>query len=719
MAQPTGKRNSVGPRTSAAISAGKLTGWLARRLGRGGGTALPGLIAERLDPRLITRMVNELGRGTAMVTGTNGKTTTTRMLSTILNGAGWRVLHNRSGSNLMRGLVSTLVSAANLQGHLHEEFALFEVDEAATPAAVKAVQPRLLLINNLFRDQLDRYGEVDTVRRKWVEAIASLGAESVVLLNADAPAVASLGQGEHRASVRYFGLNDEDNAHNIGHLPHASDALNCPHCGATLIYDKIYSADSGIYHCPNCDFARPQPDYAARRVQLRGPDGSTMLVASPDDERELTVRVPGLYNAYNALAATAAACELGLSLADAQMGLLDFHAAFGRIERITVGDKKLLLTLVKNPVGFNEVLRMLKQAAPLHLLIIINDLTADGRDISWLWDVDFEILADLTAHVTTAGIRSDDMALRLKYAGVAASLITPAPADNLRAALDMALAATPADTTLYVLPTYTAMLQLRHLLGDMGVVGRFWEDLLRVMKRKLTFLTPHSSLLILLFLPLLLGGCAIGTSTQQATTFEAPVWSSDGTQVAYFRRDLTTTFDDQTQQLEIGDDHWNLCINNAVGNAEKVIVPDSKMFHPLPDQDKYETIANGFALTWPLSGTLRYYVYGRSLTQDGLPALTDGVHEVNSDGTSDKVIAPGTDISTTLTMFDQRRVIFGDLTLYGQRDSPSASRTIMIANSKTMSVSLYLQDPTAGTVEMPSYEQLIKGEVDVQTTPTP
>ncbi len=469
------RSNKPGLRTAAAISAGKLTGWATRRLRRGGGTALPGLVAERLDPRLVSRMVGQLGRGAAIVTGTNGKTTTTRMLSTIMQAAGWRVLHNRSGSNLMRGLVSALIGSANLRGGLHEEFALFEVDEAATPAAVKAVQPRLLLINNLFRDQLDRYGEVDAVRSKWVAAISSLGAESVVLLNADAPAVASLGLGEHRARVRYFGLDDK--AHNIGALPHASDALNCPCCGAALVYDVVYSADSGIYHCPNGDFARPQPDYVARRVTLRGPDGSEALIASPDDEQPLTVRVPGLYNVYNALAATAATCELGLSLADAQKGLLAFQAAFGRIERVQVGDKHLLLVLVKNPVGFNEALRMLAPAAPLHLLIIINDLAADGRDVSWLWDVDFELLAgDTTASATTAGLRAADMALRLKYAGVDASRITATPAANLRAALDLALAATPADATLYVLPTYTAMLQLRALLGDLGVVGRFWED---------------------------------------------------------------------------------------------------------------------------------------------------------------------------------------------------------------------------------------------------
>jgi hypothetical protein len=238
-------------------------------------------------------------------------------------------------------------------------------------------------------------------------------------------------------------------------------------------------------------------------------------------------------------------------------------------------------------------------------------------------------------------------------------------------------------------------------------------------KARFTIHNSQFTILLILLLPLLLSSCGIGASTEQATTFESPVWSPDGSQVAYFRRDLTTTFDNQTQQLEIEDDHWNLCINNSVGNAEKIIVPDSKMFHPVPDQDKYETIANGFALDWPTSGTLRYYVYGRSITQDGLPALTDGVHEVSSAGTGDKVIAPGTDISTTLTMFDQRRITFGDLTLYGQSDSPSASRTLMVANSKTMSVSLYIQDPTAGAVQMPGYDQLIKGEVDVLNTPTP
>lgn len=235
------------------------------------------------------------------------------------------------------------------------------------------------------------------------------------------------------------------------------------------------------------------------------------------------------------------------------------------------------------------------------------------------------------------------------------------------------------------------------------------------MDRKKTF-TPF----VLIPCIFLLSGCTFNSSApQQATTFEQPVWSPDGAQVAYFRRDLTTQFDNQTQQLIIVTDSWSLCVNNAAGNAEKVIVADKAMHHPQPDQDKYETIVTNFQLDWPTAGKLRYYVYGKSLVQSNLPALTDGVHEVNADGSGDKVIDAGQSISATLTMFDQRRRSFGSLTLYGQSDSPSASRTIMIADRQTQAVRLYTQDPTSGKIQMPSYDQLIKGEVDVRTTATP
>ena len=463
----------------AAIAAGKAAGASVRLLRRGGGTALPGLVAERVSPRLLRRFARQLRQGALVVTGTNGKTTTSRMLGAVLEAAGWRLIHNRSGSNLVRGLVATLVQASDLRGDLRADAGLFEVDEATIPAVLAQVPPRLILINNLFRDQLDRYGEVDAIHRRWRAALATLPERARVLLNADDPSVAVLAR-HTRARVITYGV--EDTRHALTALPHAADAINCPVCAQRLHYSAILLSHLGHYRCPQCGFARPPIDVAATEVTLRGADSLALAVRHPGGTIPVEVGVPGFYNAYNALGATAAALALGIAPPAIQSGLRGFRAAFGRIERVAVGDKQLLLALVKNPVGFNEVLRMLfppgAEAAEgaKHLLIIINDLTADGRDVSWLWDVDFELLAapGATARVTTAGLRAPDMANRLKYAGVPAATITAVPA--LDAALDAALAALPPGATLYVLPTYTAMLAFRDLLHGRGWVGQFWEQ---------------------------------------------------------------------------------------------------------------------------------------------------------------------------------------------------------------------------------------------------
>jgi UDP-N-acetylmuramyl tripeptide synthase len=469
----------VGPREIGAILAARSAAQTSRLLRRGGGTALPGLVAERISPAILRRLTRQLRRGSLIVTGTNGKTTTSRLLGAILAAAGWRVVHNRSGSNLVRGLIATLVERSRPNGDLRADAALFEVDEATVPAVTAQVRPRLLLIHNLFRDQLDRYGEIDHIARRWRETLAGLDARTTVLLNADDPGVAVLGR-QTAATVRYYGMADTGQA--LDALPHAADAIDCPICGHRLRYDAILLSHLGHYACPQCGFARPQPDIAAEAVELVGTESTRLTIRAAGTSFPVQIGLPGFYNAYNGLAAAAAALTLRIDPAAIAQGLTESRAAFGRIERVTAGTsgKTLLLALVKNPVGFNEVLRMLfppaAESLQRHLLIIINDLTADGHDVSWLWDVDFEVLAapGRVAAVTCAGLRATDMANRLKYAGCAPDQVQVV--EDLNAALESALAALPPGDTLYVLPTYTAMLAFRALLGERGWVAGFWEE---------------------------------------------------------------------------------------------------------------------------------------------------------------------------------------------------------------------------------------------------
>jgi UDP-N-acetylmuramyl tripeptide synthase len=476
------------PALVAAVTAGKASALATRVLGRGGGTALPGLVAQKVYPGVLRALTAQLPEGSVMVTGTNGKTTSSRMLGSILEAAGLQPLHNRSGSNLERGLISTMVDAATPAGGLPGDLrvGLFEVDEAAMPGALKAIRPRVVLINNLFRDQLDRYGEIDTVYSKWRSALPRLGKRSTVVLNADDPAIAALARTKGlRASAFTFGI--DDTRYTLEALPHAADSISCPRCNSRLQYSLILLSHLGHWRCPNCGLERPKPDVAATRVALHGTESSEVEIETPAGKMQITLKVPGLYNVYNGLAAVSAALALGISTEYIKEGLERFTAAFGRIERVAVpggGGKSLLLALVKNPVGFNEVLRMLfplegeAVTKPKHLLIIINDLIADGRDVSWLWDVDFEVLSlqpDRVSSVCVSGIRAADMAVRLKYAGVDSSLLEVKP--ELTEALDWSVNALPANETLYVLPTYTAMLAFRKLLHGKGwVQSQFWEQ---------------------------------------------------------------------------------------------------------------------------------------------------------------------------------------------------------------------------------------------------
>ena len=458
-------------RDVVAIWLGRLAGLLSRLLGRGGGTTMPGVIARRVAPDVLTHLTRQLPRGVICVAGTNGKTTTTRMIADSLAAAGWRVLHNRSGANLTSGVTTTALMGADWRGRVAYDVALFECDEAALPQIVRETQPRLVVLHNLFRDQLDRYGEVDSIANNWATALRTLPASTVVLYHADDPSLARLA---NSLTCRTVGYGNDDVTSARDNVAHLADAGFC-RCGAALVYTARFYAHIGHYHCPNCDFARPQPAYALTQVTAQGLVGSHVTLRTPHASCTLQVPLPGLYNATNALATYACADQLGVAPVVAA-ALAQMQAAFGRYEVITAGNHQLVMALIKNPVGASETIRMLVDAwaAPVRLLIIINDRDADGTDVSWLWDADFERLCGTTQQIIVSGTRAADMQVRMQYAGVDRQQITRI--DRIADALDATLAAAEAGHVVYVLPTYTAMLELRAVLTQRGWVAPFWQD---------------------------------------------------------------------------------------------------------------------------------------------------------------------------------------------------------------------------------------------------
>jgi lipid II isoglutaminyl synthase (glutamine-hydrolysing) len=460
-------------RLSAAILAARAAQIASRTLKTGGGSTVPGVVARRVDPEVLTKLSRRLSRGSAAITGTNGKTTTTRMVSKILETAGIRAVNNSTGANLVTGVSAALVSDSNLSGRPASEVGLFEVDEASVPKVAAEADLKLLAVLNLFRDQLDRYGELAYTGKVIASAFESLPPDGRVILNADDPLVASLGRSAK--DPVYYGV--EEPTLDTGRLQHLADSKDCPECGTPLIYDAVYFGHVGTYQCPNCSFSRPELLYAASRVRMQGPQGTNVLLRTPTGEREVKLKLPGLYNVYNALSAAAVAGEMGIGIEEISRGLAQFAGAFGRVERVQAGNREAFLLLIKNPVGFNEILRTFMTGTDVrNVLIAINDNDADGRDISWLWDVDFEMLAaksdGLLAPFTVSGIRAQDMAVRLKYAELPVGAVIPEREKAIKAALQ----ATPPGETLYVLPTYTAMLEIRQTLSELGYTHPFWED---------------------------------------------------------------------------------------------------------------------------------------------------------------------------------------------------------------------------------------------------
>ena len=463
------------PRLVLAVNAARGVSAASRKLGKGGGTAAPGLVADRIDPKLLGKISAQLARGAVVVAGTNGKTTTSRMIADLLEADGAQVVHNRSGSNLVRGVAAALAQNASWRGVPNGDAGVIEADEAAFPEIVRRVRPRIVLLNNLYRDQLDRYGELRTIAALWRPALQALPAASAVVVNVDDPLLAELTEGLTAQRIA-FGMRNL--RYRLTEMPHAADSAVCQRCDTPLTYDALYLSHLGEWRCPNCGNHRPELDFAGRDLVLEGAESLSMAIS----EKHATpwpvqIAVPGLYNAYNVLAAAAVTRALGLDEQTITQALASFKSAFGRIERISYRDRSITIALVKNPVGFNEVLRMLVGDGRLELpaMIAINDLAADGRDVSWLWDVDFELLAGDGASIATAGIRGADMANRLKYAGVNVNRIMPL-GEDLPNALGQFIEQIPPGGSGYIMPTYTAMLAIRQGFAGLGAVEQFWEQ---------------------------------------------------------------------------------------------------------------------------------------------------------------------------------------------------------------------------------------------------
>lgn len=458
----------MNPRLALAVTAGKTAAAVSRRIGRGGGTALPGLVAEKLDPAIVHDLGSQLGRGTVLITGTNGKTTTSRILASIATAAGLPYLHNREGSNLMRGIASSLLAAAGAGGTIpggHQMLGIIETDEATLPRATRALGPRVIAFTNLFRDQLDRYGEVDTVAALWREALAQAPADATLVLNADDPSVAELAIA-WEGPIHWFGLDDPAFATSAGG---ASDARWCRACGGKFVYEQRYFAHIGIWRCEGCERRRPIPRTSATNVCL-GLDGARFTVKGFS---ELTMSLTGAYNVYNALAAIAVARVLGIEDGLIKRGLAAAEAAFGRQEVIELEGRRLRLLLAKNPAGANQVLRLLAGlGGELQVGVLLSDRFADGQDVSWTWDVDFELLAGQVTRCWAGGTRAEDIALRLKYAGWTAPR---AVARSYRWLVDSLVAETEPGTDIFLIPTYTSLLELRAELQRRGAASAFWD----------------------------------------------------------------------------------------------------------------------------------------------------------------------------------------------------------------------------------------------------
>ena len=453
-----------------ALLAGKSAAVASRVAGRGGGTSLPGMVARRVDPAILASLVAGQQIPVVVIAGSNGKTTTARFTAALLRAAGFPVGHNSAGSNLVQGVTSVAVAAADLRGRMPAEVLVIECDEGALPVVAADLDPRALLVTDLFRDQLDRYGEIYAVADTFESIARKLGPTSALCLNADDPIVAGLGAAGTGQRIM-FGLDlDRD----TDRITRAADTIRCPRCRADLVYDHVYLSHMGAWHCPSCGLARPPLDVAVTELEVLGLDATRFHIRTPAGDLDVTVPQSGVHIAYDAAAAIAILIGIGVPIDGAAAALGTVRPAFGRLERIAAGDRHVVLGFAKNPTSFNTTLRALAtEGLPRQLLIALSNTLVDGEDFAWLWDVEFEAAASGVERVVVSGLRADEVANRLKYAGVDPARMTVV--EDRPAALDTALAGLEPGGTLTILAGYTPTIELREEMRKRGWVGPYWE----------------------------------------------------------------------------------------------------------------------------------------------------------------------------------------------------------------------------------------------------
>lgn len=426
----------------------RLSEKLLRLFGRGA-TSFPGKLALFLKKDIL----KSLSRGVRIiaVTGTNGKTTTCAMIESALKKAGVSCFLNRSGANLITGVTAAFIANCNLFGRCRYDCAVLECDENALKKISLYIDAQILVVTNIFRDQLDRYGEVSSTLAAIKEGAGNMK-NALLVLNADDPLTFSLSRlGNPYVS---FGISKRLSLGGRG------ESEFCPFCGTAYEYAfRTYSQLGGFY-CPSCGYARETPDYSAEEVFLQDPDTSSFFAVFRGKAALVSVNLGGIYNVYNALAAAAALREFGVELSDVENALSEFGGAFGRMERF----ENVRMLLVKNPAGFTQTVNYIKPLAVHNLIFVLNDNDADGKDVSWIWDAQIDI-GDHVENVYAFGIRSGDMALRLKYAGIQAKIIKNYD--------EFKKITTQPDTV--IIPTYTAMMALRPYFAHRSGKKEFWQ----------------------------------------------------------------------------------------------------------------------------------------------------------------------------------------------------------------------------------------------------